>query len=560
MPVRLGKRWLTAVAGCLIGLLLPTLLAGCGPATSQQQAEAPKSVLRIGWYEGPQSGLNPFLARSNGDYVFLALLYEPLVLPLIDGTVKPWLAKTWEYRPEEKAWVFHLDERAKWSDGTPLTAEDVKFTFDMAYEHDFPMSSVSKGFVDKVEAPDAHTVVFRLKEPSAAFLSLVSAVLIAPKHIWSQVEKIDVAQNFNPVGSGPFMVKEYQPRAYLHLVKNPNYWQGPARVDEVVLQIFANPDAQVVALKKGELDLIPDLSGNEALLAPLMTDPNIRVEVERASHIWYIAVNYRIYPLNLKPVRQAIDLAVDRKELIEKALGGYADMPLMGYVAPVVSKWANPNVTWKGLNLTAEQRIERANALLDGLGFARGPDGIRRTKDGKRLQFTIRCITYPSYIRAAEMIKEDLAKIGIGLEVLVSDPETLFAGIVYSGKRPNDWELMLHGSNMQPDPDHFARSWAPEPPTPWDQAPAFGWEHKELQTLLKQSRREMDEKKRWELVQKAQEMFAEELVVITLGHRYQPAAYRVDKFDGWNPEPVRYGQMFFPLASAANILSLQPKS
>jgi len=398
-----------------------------------------------------------------------------------------------------------------------------------------------------------------MAEPFAAFVPLAGATLIMPKHIWSTVDAVDKYQNPNPVGSGPFVYKEFKPRAYLDVVKNDAYWRGPVNIDEVVVQVFANQEAEVMALKKGDLDVIPDLSGSESLIPPLVADQNVKVLIDRWPHIMYIALNYRKYPLNVKEFRQAIDLAVDRKAIVQDALAGYGELPLMGYVPPVVTKWADPKLTWRGLEMTEEQRIKDANALLDGLGFTKGPDGVRQTKDGKKLEFTISCITYPSYVRASETIKDNLQKIGIKLNVSVSDPETLYGGIIYSGKRPNDWDLLVHGSTMSPDPDHFAREWAPEPPTPWDNAPAFGWENQELQTLLKQSRREMDETKRLQMVQKAQELFADQLVVITLAHRFHPAAYRTDKFEGWNPEQINYGGMFHPLGSIVNLISLRPK-
>jgi peptide/nickel transport system substrate-binding protein len=205
------------------------------------------------------------------------------------------------------------------------------------------------------------------------------------------------------------------------------------------------------------------------------------------------------------------------------------------------------------------KRIETANALLDELGFPRGEDGIRLGPEGKPLSFTISSLTYPSYIRASELIKESLAEVGIDARVAVSDPETLYGGIVFSGKRPLDWELLVHGSMMNPDPDHFAREFAPEPPNPWDNASAFGWKNEEIQSLLRASRKEMNEARRLEMVMRAQELFAEELPVITLGHRMHPAAYRTDKFTGWTHHPVHYGGMVHPLGSIMNLLSLAPK-
>ena len=539
-------------------LLLMAMVMFSGWLTLPTGFAANKNVLRIGWIEAPQAGMNPFLSRNMGDYFFMSLMYEPLAIPLMDGTLRPWLAKSWEYDGQTNTWTFHLDERVRWSDGTPFTADDVEFTYKAAFATNVAIGSRTKGIVKSIEIVDKHTVSFVLRDPMAAFVTVGATIPIMPKHIWSKIGKVTEYTNPNPVGTGPFLYRQFIPRNFLHLTKNENYWRGPPHIDEVIIKIYSNPQAMVVALKKGDLDIIPSLSGNEALIPTLIRDKNMEVLVERISHIQYIALNYRVPEFKNKRFRKAIDLAVDKQKIIQSAMMGYAEEPLMGYVAPTVSKWANQKVTWAGLNMAEQERLDKANGLLDELGWERGKDGLRVTKEGKKLEFSIRCYTNPAYIRGAELIKLNLEKIGVKINLLVSDPQTLYGGIVYSGKRPNDWQMMFHGSTMDPDPDHFAREFAPEPPNPWDNAPAFGWENEEIQSMLRKSRREMNEAKRIEMIKKIQELFAEELVVISLCHKFATAAYRNDKYKGWNPEPVFYGTILNPLGSLINVLSLKP--
>jgi len=538
-------------------LLIALILVLAGLIFSSAYA-GKKNVVRIAWNETPQVGMNPFPARKAGDYIFLNLIYEPLCMPMMDGTVRPWIAKSWDYNEEEDTWTFHLDERAKWSDGKPLTAKDVKFTFETLYKYKFPMGATTKAFVESVQAVDDHTVRFKMKSPFAAFVPTAGGTLIMPEHIWSKIDKIDLNQNANPVGSGPFLFKTFKPRAFLHLVKDDDYWRGPVHIDEVVIQVYLNAEAQIVALKKGEIDIQPGMSAY-SLLQPLIDDPNVEVLIDRTPYNFYIAPNHRIYPINLKEFRKAIDLAVDRKTITEVAMAGYAELPLMGYVAPVVTKWVNNKCVWRGLNMTEEARMREANAILDGLGFKRGKEGVRETKEGKKLEFRVRVVTSPSYIRACEIIKENLAQIGIKLNIRVTEPKSLYGAFIYSGKHQEDWDLFVHGSFMNPDPDHLARVWAPEPPHKWANAVAFGWVNDDIQTLLKQSRREVDEEKRKALLLKAQERFGDELVVITLAHRYNAAAHRTDKYTGWNKELIFYGAMYHPLAGLQNLTSLRPK-
>ncbi|MFQ5789544.1 MAG: ABC transporter substrate-binding protein, partial [Acidobacteriota bacterium] len=417
----------------------------------------------------------------------------------------------------------------------------------------------TKAFVESIRASGDHTVVFKMKDDFAAFLPLAGSTLIMPEHVWSDIARVDLYQNDEPVVSGPFLLRQYRPRAFLHLVKNEHYWRGAPKIEEVVIKVFMNLEAEVVALKSGELDVLPDLSGSEALIPPLEEDENVAVLIDRWPHILYVAPNHRIYPFGVKEFRKAIDIALDKKAILETALAGYGEMPLMGYVPPLVTKWSNTSLEWRGARMTETERISEANAILENLGFKRGEDGVRGTGDGKPLEFTIRCMTYPSYIRTAEMVKENLEAIGIKLTVQVSDPQTLYGGLVFSGKHREDWDLLVHGSTMSPDPDHFAREFAPDSPNPWDNAVALGWKNEEIQSLLRESRREMDQGKRWEMIQKVQELFADELVVITLGHRLHPAAHRTDRYHGWKPEMVNYGGMIHPLGSIVNVLSLEPK-
>jgi peptide/nickel transport system substrate-binding protein len=252
------------------------------------------------------------------------------------------------------------------------------------------------------------------------------------------------------------------------------------------------------------------------------------------NNTFYVAPNYRREPLKNKQLRQALDYAAPKERIVTIALAGYGDLPLMGYYAPVVKKWVNPTVTWEGQKIEEEVRIKKANEILDNLGWKRGPDGIRVTTDGTKLEYRIKCMNDPAFIRTAEMVKDNWAKIGVKLKVQVHDRRTLYGGIVFGGKSTKDWDFLLHRSVMRPDPDHVAREYAPEPPQSWYNATAFGWENDEMQTLLKKSRREMDEDKRIMMIKKFQEMFADELVVVPLAHKHMGFAYRTDRFVNTN--------------------------
>lgn len=551
----------------VIVLAISLVLSGC-PAT----APAEKAILRTSWYSGSPTGLNPFLAAEESAYIFLTPIYEPLCMPLMDGTVQPWIATDWEYNAASMTWTFHLDERAHWSDGEPLTAEDVKFTFETAWENDLTIGGKTKPYIDSIQVIDEHTVAFKMKSLWASMVFMTGAMLIMPKHIWSEVDDVTEYENLEPVGSGPFLVEKWEPRSYIHLVKDPKYWRGPAHIDELIIRVYTEATAQILALQRGEIDIIPDLVGSEAVIDKLRDAPDLKVHVAKFNNIWYWACNMRIYPLHLKEVRQAMSLVVDRQEVIDRAMSGYAGMPLMGYFAPSVEKWANPSLTWPGLDMSQEERVSEANAILDGLGFMPGADGIRVTDRGERMSFEFNVPSvYPSYIRAVEMVKGYCEEIGIEILVMTRDISTLYSGMVFSMEQPLSWDMVIGAATPLPEPSDFVSRWATEKGA-WSFARVFGFEDESdevqeevvkeeferFKSLAMQSDKTMDESERWELLQEAQELFADNLYNITMGHRFGAMAHRIDKFTGWNLAEVAYEDMRYPLNSLQNLLSVRP--
>ncbi|MBW2136692.1 MAG: ABC transporter substrate-binding protein [Deltaproteobacteria bacterium] len=523
-----------------------------------EASAASKNVFRVAWVESSQPGMNPFNVKAGTDFAWNSLIYEPLWIPKFGGGVVPWLAKSWEYDKGEKAWTVHLVERAKWHDGRPVTAEDVKFTFEAAFKYNLDAGSKIKPFVQSIEIADKHTIRFIMKEDYANFLWGASGAFIVPKHIWSKVGDVAKFVNSNPVGSGPFVFKEYKPERYLHVVKNKNYWRGPVHVDGVLYKVYTNTEAKFMALQKGDVDAVEEIRGTFSIIPILEKNPNIKVVVAKGSFSTHLLPNHRRYPLNLKEVRQAISLAVDRKEIIEVGMSGYADPPLMGFLPPLYASYANKKLTWPGMNITAEERYTKANAILEGLGFKRGKDGIRVTDRG-RIKVRLRQPNWPSFVRIAQIMKENMREIGIEAEVLPSDPHTVYHGIIYNPKRTQDWEFLGPHNSTVKGLEYYTTEWGPETDSHWMNANACGWKNEKAQALLRKIRREMDEGKRVQMMMKAQEIFAEELPTITLCHKNMLYAYRTDKFTGWNTEMVVYGNMYYPVASLLNLTSLRPK-
>lgn len=546
--------------------------------TAATTTSASGGTLHIGWTGWDEAGLNPFNASTEDDYVFLTPIYEPLAMPMSDGSApQPWLAKSWDFDASTDEWTIHLDPSAHWSDGQPVTADDVKFTFEACWQYGTSMASDLESYVKSIDVIDSKTVVFEMSSPCAAFEDLALGTLIMPQHIWASVGDVTKYTNPTPVGSGPFLFKSMSQGNFLDLVRDPNYWKGPAHINEVIIEVVTNDEAGVVALEKGEIDILPSM-GTYSLVANLEKSQDATVYVETNPHVWYLAPNERIYPLNLLAVRQAISLAVGRQDLIDSALDGYGDMPLMGYIPPSVTAWANTSVTWPGLTLTDAQRYAQANALLDNLGFTKGSDGIRVTNISpanasttqlSKMEFSLYLYNNSSYVEAAGIIQQDLLNIGIKLDINVVDPGTLYGGIVFSSSDVDGWDILEHGSFTDPDPKDLAEQYAPLNPSIWDNGPAFGWPQyddpaqattdQQLVTLLQKTMTDTDPTTRYNDVQQAQVLFSNDLPVITLGHKYGIEVYSQANFTGWDIVPIHYGAAIHGLDSLQNLLSLRPK-
>src|SRR5690606_6812574 len=206
---------------------------------------------------------NPFMSFFAIGYTISGLVYDSLIdWDSKDFSAKPSLATGWTVSPDRLTWTFNIRSGVKFSDGTPLTAKDVEFTFHTMMTNEDARASASdlvENFAS-VDAPDDTTFVVRLKEPTNQMLALDNAIV--PRHIWKdRLGDLGEYKNFDfpTVGSGPFQVVEYETDQFIRLKANPDYWGGAPAYDELVFRHFKNADAPVQALQTGEVDLVSGL-------------------------------------------------------------------------------------------------------------------------------------------------------------------------------------------------------------------------------------------------------------------------------------------------------------
>jgi len=465
----------------------------------------------------------------------------------------------------------NLDPDAKWSDGKPVTADDVKFSFDTQYEDDFAAGGDSKEFVESITVVDSKTVDIEVNEFVSAFLDFLNSVYIVPKHIWENIADIETEANLAPVGSGPWLWDEYVAQSHVSFKKNPNYWGGTVNVDELVLKIYGSQELALLALKTGAVDMVPVVE-LYSYVPQLLQSVDVKVGIDTDSNSYgFLYVDHREAPNNITAFRHAVSMAIDRQEIVDFALFGYGSIPRMAPLVPEAI--ASDNVDWPGKDMTDAARITAANTALDAIPLmsdkpADPPEDWTRTYDGEPLNIEMHVVNRPSDVQQAEIIQENMAEIGITISIKLIGFGPMMGMMFGGGWDDWSWSTASHGAGGS-TLDGLAQEFGADPYNVWYDAASLGWgedgagggttEARAVQADLRQSRREDDATALAALVEQVQVDFAAELPIITLTQGVSIYAYRLDKFTGWNPDDELDGLGGSGhLLSRPNILSLTP--
>jgi peptide/nickel transport system substrate-binding protein len=423
----------------IVALAAALVAAGCGGGggtageTGKDEGKVVKGgILRIGTNNQIDS-LNPFVAFNANAYIAFVMTY-PLLIQYGPGFKfeGDW-AQSWETSEDGKTWTFKL-KPGKWSDGTPLTAEDAVFTCETDIKYADTTAASHAVFIthaQKCEAPDPQTFVLTYDQPVGNVLPQLQQWFVLPKHVWGPYagNKGKDLKTFKPQGKlpvvsgGPFTITKYEKKGTTIFEKNPDWYGEEAIVDAVGLQVFTNEDAMVTALRSGDLDYIDVVPSNA--VKPLETTKGIVVEKSDGFQI-----NDFIFNANPKKkvnrelldpkVKEAIAHAIDRQEIADVVYAGYAK-PVASIIAPITGKWMNPNLKPEEFN------IDLANEMLDAAGYTTGSDGIRRDKEGEKMSYEV--ITPTGLLginRAFEIVQKGLEQIGIRVTQKAVDDTTAF--------------------------------------------------------------------------------------------------------------------------------------
>ncbi|AUS81005.1 ABC transporter substrate-binding protein [Actinoalloteichus sp. AHMU CJ021] len=517
------------------------------PQADAQDDTGDRTVLRLGVTQSIDT-LNPFEAIMASSTELMRLTYESLTMPSAeDMTPTGALAESWDTSDDDLTWTYTIRDDITWSDGEPVTADDIAFTFNLMM--DDPDARTANGSYvstfESVEAPDPTTLVITTTEPQATMLSL--DVPIVPEHIWSQVDEIAGYGNdtMPVVGNGPFLITEYRAEEFVRLEANPDYWRGPAEIDELQFRFYRNSDAAVQALRKGEVDLINRLT--PAQFDALSGEDDIEVNQAQGRRFYMLSVNAGAATADGDPlgnghpalqdiaVRQAIARALDRDVLVDRVLGGYGE-PGTGYVPPIFA-----DLHWQPEDDQAWNFDPgAANAQLDSAGYERGPDGIRVTEDGDRLSFRLYGRSDRNAdTQAGQFVRDWLAEIGIEVDL-----EIMSGNRMNELQKAGEFDIALSSWAVNPDPNYVLSIQT------CDQRPSAAGTggttesffcHEEFDELHAQQLAEFDRETRTELIHQMQRVIHEQSATIMLYYENALEAYRSDRFTDFGYQPADSG-------------------
>ena len=393
--------------------------------------------------------LNPVLAPDIGSVLINKVIFSSLVRPDQQLHPVPDLAKSWTTSEDGLEYTFYLRPGVKWHDGKPFSANDVKFTFDQITD----VKSGSRlrsdfAAVAGVDVIDSLTVRFRLKAPFAPFLALLGYNAgILPAHKFRD-RKLTEASDFSrsaPVGTGPFRVVQAASGSAIVLERNPDYYGTTPALDQVIFRIVPDVNAQVAQLLAGELDIVPIEPANLPSVERAQSVTVVRNPI--VQHV-YVGFN-QSRPMFKSPlVRQALDLAVNRKAIVDGVLKGAADLP-RGTIPMVLSEFFDGSLPERAyLPDSAKSLLNRAGWLFEV--YAKE---LRDSATVKPFAFTLLVDKgNPTREQAALAVQQDLKRVGMKVSI-----ETMeFATLVRDRVLPGDYDAVLIWWTTPPDPDQYA--------------------------------------------------------------------------------------------------------
>jgi peptide/nickel transport system substrate-binding protein len=512
----------------MIASLLATslLLAGCSGGSGGNQASASGSATSSASASGNTSkagggefrfgtnaeidSLDPYLVvGGDAKGIVLFNIFEGLLKSDKDGNFFPAVAESYEVKDAGKTYSFKLRKGVKFHNGNEVTPADVRYSFDQALSGEFAHgSSAAFANIEKVDVTEAGDITITLKEANTEFTAFVTNAIIPADY---------TEHESHPIGTGPFKFESYAPQQELVLSKFDEYWQeGLPHLDKVSIINHADSNATLLSLQSGNID-------GSALAADSITsvDESVYNIIQRNSNaVQLLALNNDYEPLKDPRVRQALSYAVDKKQIIDQAFGGYGT-PVGTPIIPGLAKYFNASLT-----NAYPADVEKAKQLLADAGYA----------DGFDLEIAVPS-NYVVHVDTAQVIVNQLAAIGVSATIKQYDWATWLED-VYGNRNYQATVVSVGGASLSPGGELSRYRSDAEDNFFNFKSPAFDAKYDEAVAAL-------DESKKASLYKEAQQILSEEAASVFIQDIAGLSAIN-NHFDGLVSYPI-YAVLDFSL-------------
>ena len=565
--MRRATFWLVAALAAIFAV------TGCGGGTSAGGSSTgggnvvQGGILRIGTTNYIDT-LNPFLyIESQSSNAFNMIFPQLVQYDYADGKYKIVgdLAQSWDSSADGKDWTFHLKSGGKWSDGQPITAEDVAWTLNTTLKFQGGPTAVLAGtvaHVDNAEATDPNTLVIHYKKPIGNVLTALEQGWILPKHAWEKfavgngkgLKTYHPEQNLPMVTGGAYTIKSYEKKGTTVFLKDPNFNYGPpSNADAVALTYYTNADAMITDLKGGQLDYVDQVPFSAVNV--VKKDSSIQVDTVPGFETTNITWNSNPRkPKNrelLDPqVKKALSMCVDRDKIIDVVFSGYASKVenIVGDVALYANKDLGP----------LEYDCDAANQTLDQLGYKKGADGIRvapatsgqYAQPAHKMQYEI---IVPNSLdfngdREFQVVQEGFAQLGVKVtEKAGGDSSSAYAletddncdAATSTGYSKFDIAMWDWVGYVDPD---FQLSVVTK--GQWCSWSDTGWDNPDYDKMYEQQALTVDPADREQLVKEMQKIIYDNFLYTQLVEEQAIDAHRKD-WDGFNTALSAYSKAYY---------------
>jgi peptide/nickel transport system substrate-binding protein len=420
-------------------------------AGSQHPWTIPGHV-RIGSSDEPDN-LNPLFGHTDATDQVDALIFAPVFRYDEHGEFVPELVTAVPsyanggISKDSKTIVLHWRHGVSWSDGAPLTARDLRFTWRAVMN---PANNVKARYgwedIAAVDVPDDFTAILRLKRPSADVLGILgggggSAYPPLPEHVLGKLAELnDAPFNAHPLASGPFILRNWEHGSALEFEANVHYWRGAPKLHAVSFKIVPNPDSLFAELQTHEIDVLPNVPEN--MVGRLAGLDGITVKTHLIANWRRLAINCARPGLEDARVRLALAEGIDWDRMNATVYHGL-NLRATSDIPP--GSWAAPHIPFYAYDPAAAAR------LLDADGWKPGPGGVR-VRAGQALRFVISATNKPGNEQAEVLMQQEVRPLGVALQIKNYPASYLFAqdGPLYSGRYDLEWSIDTSG----PDPDN----------------------------------------------------------------------------------------------------------